>query len=72
MSDEDRIREDAYPRWEAEGRPEGQQERIGGRRAKRSRTLAFHKPGRRTMVAVSGRPRAHPTSRRMMVSSLRT
>ncbi|MEV4609893.1 DUF2934 domain-containing protein [Neorhizobium sp. LMR1-1-1.1] len=27
MSDEDRIREDAYARWEAEGRPEGQQER---------------------------------------------
>ncbi len=27
MSDEDSIREDAYARWEAEGRPEGQHER---------------------------------------------
>ncbi|MGA1834328.1 DUF2934 domain-containing protein [Rhizobium wenxiniae] len=27
MSDQDRIREDAYARWEAEGRPEGQHER---------------------------------------------
>ncbi|WP_145642495.1 DUF2934 domain-containing protein [Neorhizobium alkalisoli] len=27
MSDEDRIREDAYARWEAEGRPDGQHER---------------------------------------------
>jgi hypothetical protein len=27
MSDQDKIREDAYARWEAEGRPEGQHER---------------------------------------------
>lgn len=27
MSDEDSIREDAYARWEAEGRPDGQHER---------------------------------------------
>ncbi|MCJ8056579.1 DUF2934 domain-containing protein [Shinella curvata] len=27
MSDEKRLREDAYARWEAEGRPDGQHER---------------------------------------------
>jgi hypothetical protein len=27
MSDQDKIRQDAYARWEAEGRPEGQHER---------------------------------------------
>lgn len=27
MSDEDKISEDAYARWEAEGRPDGQHER---------------------------------------------
>ncbi|MBW9089354.1 DUF2934 domain-containing protein [Rhizobium wenxiniae] len=27
MSDEENIREDAYARWEAEGRPDGQHER---------------------------------------------
>ncbi|WP_343062656.1 DUF2934 domain-containing protein [Aliirhizobium cellulosilyticum] len=56
------MREDAYTRWGAEGRPEGEHERHWRTAAKRAKTRPCHRPGPLTAEVGSVLHRVRPKS----------